>query len=118
MELTYLASPYSSGGAGLLERQRRFEKVCKIAAALMRKGENIFCPIAHSHPIEIYGMTTVEGHDFWLKQDFAVLAKCTKMVVVKMATWEQSVGIARELALAKHIGIPIAYVTEEEALDA
>lgn len=118
MELTYLASPYSSGGAGLLERNRRFEKVCRIAAALMLKGENIFCPIAHSHPIELHGMTATEGHDFWLKQDFAVLAKCTKMKVVKMATWEQSVGIARELALAHHIGIPVVYITEEEALNA
>ncbi len=116
MELTYLASPYSSGGAGVAERQRRFEIVCKVAAALMRKGENIFCPIAHSHPIEMHGMTKVEGHDFWLKQDFAVLAKCTKLLVVKMATWEQSVGIQRELALARHIGIPIQYISEEEAL--
>ena len=109
-DLIYLASVYSQGGAGKNKRTRRFKQVCKKAAELMAQGENVFCPIAHSHPIEVHGMTTIEGHDFWLKQDFAVLEKCSKMVVYKMKGWEKSVGIAAELKFAEARNIPIEYL--------
>ena len=81
MSLVYLASVYSQGNAGKNKRTRRFKQACKKAADLMAQGEVVFCPIAHSHPIEVHGMDTVEGHDFWLKQDGAILERCDKMVV-------------------------------------
>jgi hypothetical protein len=109
-ELIYLASPYSQGGASANKRTRRFKQACKKAAELMQAGHNVFCPIAHSHPIEIHGLPTVEGHDFWLKQDFAVLEKCTKLVVYKMPGWNKSVGIGEEIKFAEAHGIPIEYI--------
>ena len=111
MNLTYLASPYSVGNADAAKREQRFRHSCQAAARLMQTGENIFCPIAHSHPIEVHGMNgAIEGHDFWLKQDFAVLKHCSKMIVVMMEGWMASTGIKREMDVAKHIGIPIEYI--------
>ncbi len=109
-EMIYLASVYSQGGAGKNKRTRRFKLACKKAAQLMAEGKNVFCPIAHSHPIEVHGMDKIEGHDFWLKQDFAVLKRCDKLVVYRMPGWQESVGIQREIAFAENHGIPIEYV--------
>lgn len=109
-ELIYLASPYSAGGASANKRTRRYKQVCKKAAELMQQGHCVFAPIAHSHPIEIYGLPVIEGHDFWLKQDGAVLERCTKLLVYKMPGWEESFGINWEITFAKERGIPVEYL--------
>lgn len=107
-KLIYLASPYSKYPQG---RYEAYAKVCKKAAELMVQGELVFCPIAHSHPIEEIGM---EGHiqegDFWLTQDFAVLSKCDAIYVYKMPGWEESYGVGKEIEFAKDRGIPISYI--------
>lgn len=108
--LIYLASVYSQGNAGPNKRTRRFKKACQKAAELMRQGYNVFSPIAHSHPIEIHGLDTIEDHDFWLKQDFAVLERCNKLVVMKMDGWKKSIGINAEIKFAEEHGIPIEYI--------
>jgi len=110
--LVYLASPYSCNTKE--ERDFRFRKVCEMAAKLMKNGDEVFCPIAHSHPIEIHGMTEMEGHDFWLKQDFAILQHCKKMFVYKMPGWTLSKGIAAEIMFAKAHSIPVEYLEFEE----
>ena len=61
MSYSYLASPYSvtwpvSKQSAVTIRDRRYRKVCRKAAQLMKEGKLIFCPIAHSHPIEVIGM--------------------------------------------------------------
>lgn len=106
--LVYLASPYSCNTAE--ERHYRFMKVCEEAAKLMKAGYQVFCPIAHSHPIEIHGMTEMEGHDFWLKQDFAILQHCKKMFVYMLPGWTLSKGVAAEVNYASHHNIPIEYL--------
>lgn len=117
MSFIYLASPYTILNAeGLSEqakknrRTRRFKQVCKKAAQLMDEGHQVFCPIAHSHPIETIGMDTVRNGDFWLQQDFAVLDAVDELAVYRMPGWEQSDGIRRETAFAQERGIPIRYI--------
>ena len=112
----YLASPYSvkyplSQHQAQMLRMKRYEKVCKMAAELMKNGENVFCPIAHSHPIETIGMPgELHGQDFWLKQDFAVLRHAKELVVFQMDGWEQSSGVKAEIDFAKEHDIPIRYI--------
>lgn len=117
MNFTYLASPYTivnteglSDQALKNRRTRRFNDVCKKAAELMLSGELVFCPIAHSHPIEVNGMTEIKDGDFWLKQDFAILQHAKKLLVYRMEGWEQSSGIAREIKFAEELNIPVDYV--------
>ena len=106
--LVYLASPYTAKTAK--QREQRFRAVCKKAAELMLAGEEIFCPIAHSHPIEVHGMDERQSGDFWLRQDFAVLDSCKKMIVYCMPGWQESKGIAREVEFATAKGIPIEFI--------
>jgi len=108
MNFSYLASPYSAKTPQ--QRKARFKEVCRKAAELMLKGELIFCPIAHSHPIEVEGMDEVKDGEFWLKQDFAVLQHAKKLLVYKMDGWDKSHGIAAEIKFAQELNIPVEYL--------
>lgn len=104
--LTYLASPYSHPSAAM--RAWRFDQAVAHAARLMVDGENVFSPIAHSHPIDL-ALPAPQNHGFWLKQDFAILCHCTRVRVLMLPGWENSYGIGREIELAGEIGIPVLY---------
>jgi len=110
MKLIYLASPYSKYSGG---REEAFRLVCEKAGELMSQGHNIFCPIAHSHPIEMTGKVTEWSHGFWLKQDFAVLERCDELWIYKMPGWYESYGIGKEMDFADENNIPIKYLEYE-----
>lgn len=107
MSFTYLASPYSRYPGG---RKEAYVLVCHKAAEIMLRGEKVFCPIAHSHPIETLGMDRSQSGEFWLDQDFAILAHANKLTVYRMRGWEDSVGVTKEIEFAEKLGIPIEYV--------
>lgn len=107
-ELVYLASPYSHVDPAV--KQQRYEEVCKKAAQLMSAGYLVFCPIAHSHPIETLGMPDIKSGDWWLRQDFALLKHCDKMIVYMMDGWGESYGVKKEIEFASRNGIPIEFV--------
>lgn len=104
--LWYLGSPYSKYPGGVDEA---FELVCRKAGDLMVKGYAIFCPIAHSHPIEKLS-NTAKPHDFWLGQDMAFLDVCFGMFVYKMPSWEVSFGLNWEIDWMKRNGKPVEYI--------
>lgn len=106
--LIYLASPYSHSDHSVMEA--RYETVCKAAGYLMKQGETVFAPIAHSHRIgQILG-ESAGAHDFWLKQDFAILDKCDALIVLMIDGWQHSFGVAEEIKRAKERGMPIRYL--------
>ena len=105
--LIYLASPYSHPDPAV--KADRFEAACKAAAWYMDRGFQVFCPIAHSHPIEQIGLGSIRNEDFWLHQDFAILRHCDELVVLCIDGWETSSGVAREIAFAANNNIPVTY---------
>lgn len=107
MSLVYLASPYSKFPYG---REEAFKQVCKKAAKLMEEGLSIFCPIAHSHPIEKEGMNDTKDGDWWLRQDLAVLKHCDKLLVYKMPGWDTSYGVNEEVNFAKKNNIKVEFL--------
>jgi len=76
----------------------------------MKGGRAVFAPIPHSHTIEQHFSGGVEGHDFWLHQDFAILRHCTELCVLRLDGWKKSFGVAAEMAFARAHGIPITYI--------
>lgn len=109
--LIYLASPYSAPTAQI--RQLRFENVCQTAARLMEAGNEVFCPIAHSHPIEVHGMDEIKDGDFWLRQDFAILRHCDALVIDDtIPGWDKSEGVYRETVYAFENNIPVNLLSE------
>ena len=105
--MTYLSSPYFHPFASI--RQARFEKVCRIAGKLMRDGEHIYCPIAHSHSIQqLFDLP--HDHEFWMRIDEEHLKRCDKLVVAMMDGWEESVGVAWEIKRARELGLPVEFM--------
>ena len=74
---------------------------------MRERGEAVFSPIAHSHPIALHGH---EGDwETWAEFDRAVLGICTSLTVLMLDGWEQSRGIAAERIIAQDLALPIRY---------
>jgi Domain of unknown function (DUF1937) len=113
-KLVYLATPYSHADEEV--KERRFKEASTMAAQLMEAGYLVFCPIAHSHPIEYYGMPDLKSGDWWLRQDFAILKHCDILMVYEMPGWNISYGVKKEIEFAKEHGIPIKYIKLEDVM--
>lgn len=103
----YLASPYSHASPAI--REERFNAVCRATAKLMLEGRFVFSPIAHSHPVDLC-MGSPQSGDFWKAQDVPILRHASELVVLKLAGWEESPGIAWEIDLARKMHIPVTYM--------
>jgi hypothetical protein len=105
--LTYLAAPYSHADASV--RSQRFDAINRAAFRLMLRGEVVFSPISHSHPIEIES-GQINSHEFWAKQDDWFEVKCGKVAVLMLDGWRQSKGVQREIRMAEEAGKEIEYL--------
>jgi hypothetical protein len=104
---TYLAAPYSHPDP--LVRIARFEAINRAAYRLMLRGEVVFSPISHSHPIEMES-GQINSHEFWAKQDDWFEQHCSKVAVLMMDGWRESKGTQREIRMAEELGKEIEYL--------
>lgn len=107
-KLIYLATPYSHPEWEV--KKERFKAASRKAGEMMAKGMYVFCPIAHSHPIDTYSFAHPKEGFWWLDQDFAVLERCDELCVFMMDGWDSSYGVTEEIKFAKENGIPITYL--------
>ena len=105
--LLYLATPYSLYPMGYIVA---YYDACRLAAELIKRGLNIFSPIAHSHAICDHGHMPHLDHDLWMKADRAFMDKCDAILVGRLPGWDHSVGVAKELAVFKTAGKPIYHL--------
>jgi hypothetical protein len=107
--MIYLASPYSHPDPSI--REARFKAACGAAAAIIRSGQHVFSPIAHSHPIAAYGLPT--DWSYWEKAARAHLKTSAEVVVLTLDGWQESLGVAAEVCIATELGIPVRYLPLE-----
>lgn len=106
--MIYLASPYSSSNT---EMQLRFELAEQCTAALMQQDLAIFSPIVHCHELAAkYHLPTDAA--YWEKYNMQFLRKAECLYVLKIEGWDESRGVAQEIAMAKSLYLPIHYVDE------
>ena len=110
MSYIYLASPYSHPEAD--RREKRFKQVCECAAYYMHRGEHIFSPIAHSHPIALAG-DLPKHFDYWADYDRVMLRHAKALWILIIEGWLQSEGVKQEVLLAKEFGIPVYLVVPD-----
>lgn len=110
--MIYLASPYYHPKSHV--REERFIAVCEYAAHLFRQGELVLSPIAHSHSIALAG-TLPKEWSYWEKFDTELIQACSKVLVLKLDGWEESVGIRNEINIALKLGKPVEYAEPETA---
>jgi len=107
--MIYLASPYSHPNLAI--KEARFLATCCAAADLMRRGELVFSPIAHSHPIATCG--GIPGSwEYWRKFDEVLINACSELRVLMLPGWSDSVGVAAEVAIAERLGKPVKYMAD------
>jgi hypothetical protein len=109
--MIYLAGPY----AHVYEHMkcRRYEQLTFVTAMLLRSGTTVYSPITHCHPLaQQYDMP--RDHSFWLNHDLAILARCDKLLVLRLEGWENSIGLRREIEFANEKNIPIEYIDLED----
>ena len=107
----YLATPYSKYSRGITEA---FEDAASIAGTLVEKGIRIYSPIAHSHPIAVHGDIDPEDHSIWLSLDEPFMEAAVGLIVAKMAGWDVSYGIEKEIKAFRQMKKPIMYLEVDE----
>ena len=114
MSYVYLASPYSDPDPKVEEQ--RFELVCRFAGEMMRSGDVVYSPIAHSHPIAVRTDLPREW-EYWKRVDQEMLRHASALMVLTIQGWEESRGVTEEISIAKAIGLPIYYAGTKETSD-
>lgn len=108
MSFVYLASPYTPTGAETIAD--RVDAACRYAAKLMQDGYSVFSPIVHSHYVADHlGEDLRLDHEFWMRQDLAIMKAASKLIVLRLEGWERSRGIKREIEAARHVNIPVEF---------
>ena len=110
--LIYVACPYFHKSQDVMSA--RFEAVNAFCAELMREGLLIFSPISHTHPIAQYGLP--KGWDFWKAYDQVYLDMCAGAIVLRLGGWENSTGVAAEIAEMNLQRKPVVYANSNDAM--
>lgn len=107
-QLWYLATPYSNYHLG---KDEEFRRASVIASNLLSNGVHVFSPIAHTHPIALYGSLPTSW-EFWQSFDKAFISVCCGAIVTKMFGWQQSAGVNGEINEFAAASKPIIYMSE------
>ena len=105
--LVYLATPYTKYPAGI---HQAFADAAELAARLLTLGVRIYSPIAHCHPLSLYGNLDPLDHATWIPFDEAMMAAAEILVVAHMLGWEESKGVAHEIDFFTRAGKPVFHL--------
>jgi hypothetical protein len=109
--LVYLGTPYSSWGArGPDGLYQAFVEASQVAARLLRAGVRVYSPIAHCHPISLYGGLDPLDYQIWLSFDEAMMAVAEAIAVAMMPGWSESKGIKHEVDYFTLAGKPVYFL--------
>ena len=106
--LVYVATPYSKYKDG--DIHGAFMQASSITADLLRQGVKCYSPIAHTHPIAIYGGINPLDHSIWLPFDQAIMDAASSLCVAMMEGWRESYGVGEEIKIFKAANKPIYYL--------
>ena len=103
--LVYISGPISPTNGLIVERN--VVNALEVFFDLSRQRIPAFCP----HIQAIYPSAHQIDYRLWMEYDFAVIDRCTHMLM--MENFRESKGALEELAYADAIGMPVAYSMDE-----
>ena len=116
--LLYLAQPYAHADPDV--REFRCAAGTAALAWLVRNDIPAFAPIPHGHAAGLLEETLAGAnarenprrkHEYWMTVSRAILKNaCAGLAVIAMPGWEESAGVAEEIAIAKKMGMPCKIV--------
>lgn len=105
--LWYVASPYSHHDLSVMTT--RYITTMKACAELTGEGYFVISPIVHWHEVaKHFGLPT--DCDYWEEYNKALMEACDGVIVLKLDGWEESKGVAKEIAWGEALGLEIMYV--------
>lgn len=90
----------------------RYQDALYATAELVKRGHHIYSPIVHFHTIAVMH-TLPRDIDFWWEMSKDMIERCDELWVLEIEGWEHSIGIMREMELAKELGKPVKQITQE-----
>lgn len=92
--LYYLATPYTKYKGGI---EKAFMAAAELTGKLLTNGYRVYSPIAHTHPVAVYGGLDPLDHSIWLPFDEAMMHACDALLVAHMDGWRESKGVMHEI---------------------
>lgn len=111
-EFYYLATPYSKYEGGI---SQAFIHACQVAAALVKADYRVYSPIAHTHPIALYGRIDPLDHKIWLPFDESMMKACSACAVALLPGWRESYGVRHEMEAFALAGKPVHHLDIDPA---
>lgn len=116
--MIYLAAPYSAPHAACPSfiEDLRYRETLYTSALLTSRGHFVCTPTVLGHVVD---QATREAnwpspsHEWWLCWSQELLAACDALWVLCLDGWQDSKGIAREIAWAKEQDLPIVCIDRE-----
>ena len=109
----YIASPYSHEDPEIKIQREADVKRAESFVNDNYDGVRAYSPIADTAEKERRDVVPPEG---WYLYDFSELDKRDILIVLMLDGWEDSIGVALEIAFALGKGIPIYYCTLKDVL--
>ena len=110
--MIYLAIPYTGS------EEYAFRLSTIIAAELSLRGEVVYSPITHSHPMTQFRDMPGDW-DFWGEIDRQFISRSYRMYVIKADGWYKSTGVQAETEMAGRYNIPVEYLSvDTDIMDA
>jgi len=103
----YISTPYTKYHAGI---ETAYIEACKVTAWLVRRNVNVYSPISHSHGPAIHGDIDALSHAIWMPQQQPMMEAAHGLIVVKMLGWDESRGVAEEIAYFSRAGKPCHFM--------
>ncbi len=105
MCVAYLSCPYFDPNP--LVKEKRHTIVTRVAFELMSQGIMVYSPLTHNLPIDHLGIHGTWAT--WKEFDHTMLSRCDRLIVLKLPGWENSKGVAAEIARAKELELPVEW---------
>ena len=105
--LCYLATPYTKYVGGI---DIAFAEAARLAALLLTTGVRVYSPIAHTHPLAVYGRLDPLDHSIWLPFDEAMMDAADCLIVARMKGWDQSFGVKHEIDFFHREKKPVIHI--------
>lgn len=114
MKIEYLALPYSDKSDEVQAWRAAVSDF--IFSEFSKEGRIIYAPISSCH--HIAAKHSLPGdYKFWEKMCEAFVSASSKVVVIMLPGWEDSVGLTAELELAKKLGLEIEWLDPAPYID-
>jgi len=116
--LYYFAHPYTAkdadGNFVAAAEEANFRLCCMRAGELLKRGYNIYAPIAHTHPIHIAtpAFLASHEHEMWYGLDNEVIARTDWTGIILAPGWEKSSGCRAERKQFEARSLPVLLYTD------